>query len=530
MIEHFIFTISLLLTTLITLLLTFISWRRKSTGNHALYFAICSLTVAIYAFGYAMEIQSETLETAMFWVRFQHWGIEFIAPAWLLFSLSVSGNEKRISKKIIIFLLVVSIILLLISQTLGTLNLGHINPRMDTSGAFTIFTYDRGLYNYISLGFYSICLTASTIVFLLMLFRSAPSFKKQAVIYLIGSVIPWIALIIYSLSLISSNLDFTPIALGISEIIFAFGFIKFGILDIIPLARDTIFENMNNGVLILDMDGRILDFNPALQNIFPEIQKNDVGVTLDIVFSEHPMLINLIEIGQSERIEYQIGKNGDSSFYRINQSFILNNGKFNGKIVSFYEYTSEKKLLNKLEKLATTDSLTGIFNRQHFDELVQKEISRLNRYGGKLSLIMFDLDHFKAINDTYGHIAGDKALTTVCNTFQHMLRETDIMSRFGGEEFLILTPNTGISEAKILAERLRQRLTDIKIQIDDQDLHVRASFGIASITPGEKITLEKFYKMADQATYKAKALGGNRVCIGTAPKTECETTAENLNS
>jgi diguanylate cyclase (GGDEF)-like protein len=317
--------------------------------------------------------------------------------------------------------------------------------------------------------------------------------------------------------------------MGISEIIFAFGFFKFGILEIIPLARDTIFENMNDGVLILDMEDRILDFNPALQNIFPDIHKNDVGSAVNKVFSEHPMLLNLVDNKQSERCEFQVGKNGDSAFYRVSQSYVLNKGKFNGKIVSFYEYTSEKRLLKELEKLATTDSLTGIYNRQHFYKLVRKEISRLNRYGGKLSLIMFDLDHFKAINDTYGHTAGDKALVSVVNTFRNILRETDILSRFGGEEFLILTPNTGVSEAKILAERLCKALNETTIQFDEQCLNVRASFGIAGITSGEEIMIEKLYKLADQATYQAKALGGNMVCVSTASGIEKDPAANNMN-
>lgn len=513
MIERTIFTLALLLTTLITLILTYISWKRKSGGSATSYFAICSLTVAIYSFGYAMEIQSETLQTAMFWVRFQHWGIEFIAPAWLLFSLAISGYKKRISKIPTILLFLFAVVMLIISQTLGGWNLGHQNPRMDTSGAFPIFTYDHGVYNYIATGFYSICLGASLVVFLIMYIRSAPSFRKQAIIYLIGSLPPWIALVLYNLDITSSPLDFTPLALGVGELIFAIGFFKFGVLDIIPLARDTIFENMNDGVLILDMEDRILDFNPTLQSIFPKIEKEDVGSTITEVLSEHPLLLKLVEKNETERIEFEIGMNGNSSSYRVSQSFITNKGKLGGKIISFYEFTSEKELMNKLEKIAATDGLTGIYNRQYFDDLARKEISRMQRYGGVLSMIMLDLDNFKSINDTYGHVAGDKALIVVVNTFRNILRESDLIARYGGDEFLILVPHTEISDAKILAERLRQALEKKTIQVDGNLINVQGSFGVASTKSRSNLTPEILYSLADRAAYRAKALGGNAVCV-----------------
>ena len=514
MIERITFTLALLLTTLITLILFIICWKQKSAGPPALYLAICTLTVAIYSFGYAMEIRSETLETAMFWVRFQHWGIEFIAPAWLLFSLAVSGYEKRISKGLFILLFIVPAVLLFMAQTLGGLNLGHINPRMDTSGSFPIFTYDHGLYNLCAIGFYSICLAASFIIFVIMYFRSAPSFRKQAVIYLAGSVLPWVAMILYNLNLTSSKLDYTPLALGISEIIFTFGFFKFGILDILPLARDTIFENMEDGVLILDKSNRIIDFNPALIVVLPELKRDDIGRPFCELLSEESSLMNWIKLDTTDQVEIKINYDGSTFYYRVKSSPVLNKkGKYAGKIISFYEFTSEKQLLQKLERLAATDGLTGIFNRQHLDNLLCKEISRIQRYGGMLSLIMLDLDQFKSINDTYGHIAGDKTLTTVVDTLNSVLRESDILARFGGDEFLILAPHTHVSDAKALAERLCLALEKKRIHYEGHTFNIKASFGITSVHSGFDSTPETLYRLADLATYQAKARGGNTVCV-----------------
>jgi diguanylate cyclase (GGDEF)-like protein len=508
------FIVILCTAALIMLGLSIISWRRRLSGNAAIYLSICLFSVAIYCFGYAMELHSETLQSAMFWVRFQHWGIDFIAPSWLLFALAVSGYEKRITKKLIIALFIIPVILFLVSQTLGWLNLGHHNPRLDMSGPFPVFTYDRNLYNYIIIGYYSVCLAISMVLYLAMYFRSAPSFRDQAVVYLIGSVPPWLALILYNLNLFPFQIDFTPLALGVSGAFFTIGFVKFKILEIIPLARDVIFENMKEGFLILDMENRVIDFNPVLQDIFPQVKESDVGSLFNHVFSNYPPLLTLVESEQNERIEFQLGVGEAAYFYRVNLSIVENKrGRQIGKIISFYEFTEEKHLMHKLERLAATDALTGIYNRQYFDELVRKEIARINRYGGELSLIMLDLDFFKSINDTYGHITGDRVLVAVVDTLQDILRQSDIIARFGGEEFLILAPQTSLSDAKDLAERLRMALEHSPIQLEGKELNVLASFGVTGVESGVDVTPEMLYRWADNGIYKAKSKGRNAVCV-----------------
>lgn len=468
-----------------------------------------------------MELQSETLQTVMFWVRFQHWGIDFIAPFWLLFALAVSGYEKWITKKLVIAIFIIPTILFLVSQTLGWLNLGHHNPRLDLTGPFPIFMYDRNIYNYVIVGYYSLCLGISLLLFLIMYFRSASAFRDQVIIYLLGSLPPWLALILYNFNLFSSNIDLTPLALGVSGVLFTIGFTKYKILDIIPLARDIIFENMIEGVIILDMENRIIDFNPALREIFPQITEQDVGSPFMDVFSKYPLLSELIDQGQNDRIEFQVGEGGTATFYRVGLSIIENNqGRSTGKMINFYEFTEEKRLMDELERLAATDGLTGIYNRQHFDQLVRKEISRINRYGGTLSMLMLDLDQFKFINDTYGHVAGDKALIAVVDTMSDILRESDILARFGGEEFVILATQTNLTQAEALAERLRSALEDNMFDIEGYEINILASFGVTHIESGGDVTPEMLYRWVDRGVYQAKDMGGNAVCVSLPSDSE----------
>ncbi len=300
---------TLILASLVLFLLGLAAWLRRSTGKAAIFLAICMWGVAIYSFGYGMELLSNSLSQAEFWVRFEHWGIQLIAPTWLLFALSVSGYEKRIKPVLIIALGIIPLYLFLTAQTLGWLNLAHQNPRMDFSGSFPIFTYDRNIWNYIAVGYYSLCIGASTVLFAIALFKSVPAVKKNALIYLLGSLPAWVGLVLHNLGL-SSNIDFTPLLLGVSGLFFVFGFTKLRMLEIIPLARDVIFENMSTGVLILDREDRIVDFNPALHSVFPNVTRKTIGSSVYQTFPDDPSLLNLVRGAEIGRIELRFGDGG----------------------------------------------------------------------------------------------------------------------------------------------------------------------------------------------------------------------------
>jgi diguanylate cyclase (GGDEF)-like protein len=165
----------------------------------------------------------------------------------------------------------------------------------------------------------------------------------------------------------------------------------------------------------------------------------------------------------------------------------------------------------KLEELSRIDPLTGIFNRRHFFELAEREFLRARRYKRPVSAIMIDLDHFKTINDNHGHLVGDQVLTEVAQRIQENSREVDIVGRYGGEEFIILLPETGIDDALILAERIWKSLTTRPASTSKLVLPLQASLGVASCKNGIDTPLYDLIEQADQALYRAKDLGRNRI-------------------
>ena len=160
----------------------------------------------------------------------------------------------------------------------------------------------------------------------------------------------------------------------------------------------------------------------------------------------------------------------------------------------------------ELQRLATTDRLTGAWNRTHLEETLDAEMHRAERYRQPLSLLIFDIDHFKAINDTHGHLVGDEVLIELTRRIHAHLRTVDVLARWGGEEFVLLLPHCGTAEAQQVAEKLRALVADPPFPVAGQ---VTASFGLAQWQPQEP--LDTWLKRADDALYAAKAAGRNRV-------------------
>ncbi|MFH1746098.1 MAG: diguanylate cyclase [Planctomycetota bacterium] len=168
-------------------------------------------------------------------------------------------------------------------------------------------------------------------------------------------------------------------------------------------------------------------------------------------------------------------------------------------------------LQERLRKAALTDGLTSLCNHVHFRNLLDSEFSRTRRYGGLVSLVMFDLDHFKAVNDTYGHEVGNRVLKETARYLEHMVRDADIVARYGGEEFVIICPQTNLDEAEHLAERIRQRLPeDVRIPEHPQ-LQVTATLGVVCSTDVNVHSVTELINLADQALYLGKSQGRNQV-------------------
>lgn len=163
----------------------------------------------------------------------------------------------------------------------------------------------------------------------------------------------------------------------------------------------------------------------------------------------------------------------------------------------------------EIERLSRTDDLTQTYNRRHFMEMAQRELSLAARHGYQVSLLLIDLDDFKTINDRLGHLAGDRALTACAATIRRTIRREDVLGRFGGDEFLVLAPYSDLNSAAMLAERVRHALASADLVAGGQVVRVKASIGVVC-SEGRTGDAGQLLRQADQALYRAKKMGGNR--------------------
>lgn len=188
-------------------------------------------------------------------------------------------------------------------------------------------------------------------------------------------------------------------------------------------------------------------------------------------------------------------------------------------------------LLDELSKATLEDVLTKVYNRRYFERSLATELERSRRDQRPCGLVLLDIDHFKRINDTHGHDAGDAVLKAVAATITSVLRSTDTISRVGGEEFAVIVPNTFRLDADYLAERIRRSIEELAVSVGDKVLSVTVSLGVAINNPKVLLAMEDLYKAADNALYEAKSSGRNCVkfSVSTTAKTSSAVTADERN-
>jgi diguanylate cyclase (GGDEF)-like protein len=177
------------------------------------------------------------------------------------------------------------------------------------------------------------------------------------------------------------------------------------------------------------------------------------------------------------------------------------------------------RLYKQVEQVSVTDDLTGLFNRRGFFQLGEREFERSLRFARPLAALMFDIDHFKGVNDTYGHPVGDRVLRALADCFRLNKRGIDVEGRYGGEEFVLLLPETLLPGASHIAERIRQAIADLSIPVcranvnqSPVDLRITVSVGVAQMAP-DVPNLDALIERADQALYRAKDMGRNRIAL-----------------
>ncbi len=240
--------------------------------------------------------------------------------------------------------------------------------------------------------------------------------------------------------------------------------------------------------------------------------KADIQIDQDSVSRNHAKIVS---DGRTVKIEDLGSTNGTYvNDEQVKGDLSLRNGDLVKIGRTIFKYLAggniESAYHDEIYRLTTVDGLTQVFNRRYFEETLDREISRSNRYSRKMSLAMIDIDYFKKVNDTHGHLAGDYVLKQLASTIKTKVRREDTFARYGGEEFALLLPELDLSGAVIAAEKARKLVAGQTFQFDKQTLPITISIGVAQIAADAREGAD-LIKAADQKLYEAKSAGRNRV-------------------
>lgn len=282
---------------------------------------------------------------------------------------------------------------------------------------------------------------------------------------------------------------------------------------------------LGEGVYGVDINGRTTFINPAALRMLGLNTEDVLGRDQHLLFHHHHADGSVYQRGdcaitltlvdgrpRHEEDEWFWRRDGSGFPVSFTVTPLLKNGVRIGAVVAFQDTTERQELARQLRILASTDSLTGAYNRRHFLQLLEQEMARHQRYGEPAALLMLDLDHFKQVNDHYGHAAGDSVLKFFAACARRMLRRSDHLGRLGGEEFAILLPDTDADGARELAERLRQAIAESPVESEAGSIHYSVSIGIALFRHDDS-TADSILARADHALYRAKHAGRNQVAM-----------------
>ncbi|MFJ8246244.1 histidine kinase N-terminal 7TM domain-containing protein [Peribacillus asahii] len=474
-------------------------------------YIIVTLLSAIFTFSYACELASTTLEQIKFWLNMEYLALPFIPVFILLMCFEYVGQKLKHWMYYLLFVIPINTIFMHSTNDLHHLYYTSVELRSDSP--FPIIKLEWGPWFYIHAIFLFLCLMISVLILLMQLKKSVFRFQMQILMMIAGLIVPIIANHFYLNGLSPYGIDLGPVSMSISFLFHGAALLSFQMFNVAPIARDTVFENMKDGIIVLNQNGVIVDYNHAMLNALPILNNHVIGKALLDVLNGDKQLVDIIYHKQEG--DYELCLDGKMIHYHIRFSPVRNKNNLPiGQIITFVDVTERVYMQKELQQLASMDGLTQVFNRTFFMKKAELLFDTLTMSGGNLSVIMFDIDHFKKVNDTFGHEAGDAVLTQIVSVAKENLREIDFMGRYGGEEFIICMPDTLLPEAYERANAIREKISESYTCINDKQICVTSSFGIsfAQIVAGDHSqSIQILTREADLALYAAKGKGRNCV-------------------
>lgn len=509
----------LLLSGIISIFSLGVIWRsrRALPGLRALM--IFQAGVAFWTISYAMHWIEASPEGKSLWLDLTYLGVVTSPGALLVFILKFLGRSPNRKDTVYLWLLIepVITIIILFTDPIHNLFYGGLRDPMQSQ------IYTGGMWFWVNMLYIYLLILGALAYVVITFLRASSLFRRQAGIILLGMSLPILANLFVFLGLNPFvGLDLTPIAMSITGVIMTVAVYASRLFDLVPIGREVLVEHMKEGMILLDNQDRLIDINPAARELLEMDEGIQPGERMTPFLEKYPNLTALIR-KESDEPTTVLKFGGNEKYIEVKaESISENNIGLMGTLLvcsdismriqmekqQQEQYKEILALQAILSEQVIRDPLTDLYNRRYLVETLPAEIAQAKRAEYPLSVVMLDLDHFKVLNDTHGHAAGDLVLVELGKFLRGNTRSSDILVRYGGEEFLIVLINCSQEAAFSQVEKWRVEFPKLDIEYDGYVLRCAFSGGIACY-PDDGLHADELIQKADAALYKAKAAGRN---------------------
>jgi hypothetical protein len=410
------------------LVIAFIYTKNNISGKFLLQIFLTA--ELIYVFGYTCELTSNVVSQKLFFNHFMYIGLSFIAPLWYLISIQFANIKNKWMKlKYLIFIIPVIVLIGNFTHLSNHYYYKSYIPSNTNYGLF-IIKYEKGFLYFINNAFQSILAVLSAVNYYNVFKKSIGALKKQAAILMGLSTFGFFIAVSCIFTRYTTNFDCGAGFIGVSAFILLITLFKYEFHDLLPLAYVKVFESNDNPIIILNDAKVIVKCNSAAMTVFGDRLKNHRKIT--DVFADEPELLESLANDKScviKRTVKEMQMYYSSKLIKLDKKNDEDVNEY-GYLLTFTNVTEHVKEVHMLENAASVDPLTGVYNRRYFFAKANIAMENASENAGIFSLVMLDVDKFKKINDSFGHLAGDFVLKMVCNIIKKQLNENDITARY----------------------------------------------------------------------------------------------------
>ena len=481
------------------------AWQREV--NNSKYIILVSLAISFFALGSQVVLMAESAETAFLGFRLQHIGQPFIGGLWVMYTLEIC--KERIKSIRYVALLMAIPVFMCLSITAGDPFGFFIRSlTFDNTGLLPTVSGDYTAMYYIGLGHVYGFNLASVYLICRSLSGHDKKNKARYIVHLVAGLVPSLLGIASLVMGLPFRRETVSAVLCVSSVVLNVYLQRTGVMKVVSKAKYQLFESVEDGIVIVNNRNEYMDSNDKARLIFPVLAETAQGTPIKNIEGFFP--IPLTEERQGKK--FTVTSGGEPKHYTVTRSELYEDEQYFGSTYLIYDITELEDLTIKLQELAITDELTQISNRRNFFSLAESMVATMMRLDIGVCVGMLDIDNFKKVNDTYGHPFGDVVLREVASKCKALLRQSDILGRYGGEEFVIMYYGMDADSVRGRFEHIRQSISEMEISRGDIATSVTVSIGFTFVDFEVEQPLLHAISQADFALYRAKQTGRNKVC------------------